>query len=210
MLDVYVLMQTQLSKTAIVAELVRTVPGVSETEIVTGPYDVVARAQAHDMNKLAKEVTQIQALPGVTRTVTCTIVRASRRQPTAPGQTPRSRRQHRWATNGSLAKLRWGRANGLVTANEAHVNSANEAHVNSANEAHLNSTARNYWGEPSELAYGGAVVGKERQDDPAHRWYRLPSLESFKAGCSCGWVSAERDTFDEMSHDVDQHLDGVR
>ena len=194
MLDVYVLMQTQLTKTAIVAELARTVPGVSETEIVTGPYDVVARAQAHDMNKLAKEVTQIQALPGVTRTATCTIVQPSRRQPTAPGQTPWSRRRHRWATNGSLAKLGRGRVNSPVTANEAHVNS----------------TARNYWDEPSELAYQGAAVGKERQDDPAHRWYRLPSLESFKAGCSCGWVSPERDTFDEMSRDVDHHLDAVR
>ncbi len=194
MLNAYVLMQTQISKTAIVAELVRTVPGVSETEIVTGPYDVVARAQAHDMNKLTKEVTQIQALPGVTRTVTCTIVQPSRRQPTAPGQTSWSRRQHRWATNGSLAKLRRGRVNGPVTADVAHVSS----------------TAHNYWDEPSELAYEGAAVGKKRQDDPAHRWYRLPSLESFKAGCSCGWVSAERDTFDEMSHDVDRHLDMVR
>jgi DNA-binding Lrp family transcriptional regulator len=107
-LDVYVLMQTQLTKTAIVAQLVRTVPGVSETEIVTGPYDVVARVQARDMNELAKEVTQIQALPGVTRTAICTIVQPSRRQSTSPGQTRWSRRRHRWATNGSLAKLRQG------------------------------------------------------------------------------------------------------
>ena len=79
-----------------------------------------------------------------------------------------------------------------------------------ANEAHVNSTARNYWDEPSELAYAAAAVGKKRQDDPAHRWYRLPSLENFKAGCSCGWMSPERDTFDGMSHEVDRHLDAVR
>jgi hypothetical protein len=79
-----------------------------------------------------------------------------------------------------------------------------------ASEDHADSTGRNYWDEPSELAYAKAVVGKEHQDDPAHQWYRLPSLESFKAGCSCGWVSDERDTFDEMSHDVERHLDAVR
>jgi hypothetical protein len=79
-----------------------------------------------------------------------------------------------------------------------------------ADEAHVNSTAPNYWDEPSELPYAEAAVGKKRQDHPAHKWYRLPSLESFTAGCSCGWVSPERDTFDEMSHDVDRHLDAVR
>ena len=62
-------------------------------------------------------------------------------------------------------------------------------------EDHTDGTERDYWDEPSELAYAKAVVGKEHQDDPAHQWYRLPSLETFKAGCSCGWVSNERDTF---------------
>jgi Lrp/AsnC ligand binding domain len=186
-LDAYILIQTELTETAFVAGRVQTVPGVLETEIVTGPYDLIARAQAHDLDKLAERVTsQIQALPGVLRTVTCAAVQPSRR--------PTRVRQHRWATNGSLAKLRRGRVNGRVTAGRNHGNS----------------TARDYWDESAELAYVGAAVGKKRQDDPAHRWYRLPSLESFKAGCSCGWVSAERGTFDEMSHDVDQHLDATR
>ena len=79
-----------------------------------------------------------------------------------------------------------------------------------ANKAQTSSTARNYWDKPEELAYARGVVGKECQDDPAHRWYRLPGLESFTAGCSCGWVSPERDTFDEMTHDVSLHLDAVR
>ena len=79
-----------------------------------------------------------------------------------------------------------------------------------AKEAQTDSTARDYWDEPGELAYAAGVVGKKRQDDPAHTWYRLPSLESFTAGCSCGWVSPERKTFDEMTHDVDQHLDAMR
>ena len=78
-----------------------------------------------------------------------------------------------------------------------------------ASEDRTDGTERDYWDEPSELAYAKAVVGKKHQDNPAHQWYRLPSLESFKAGCSCGWVSDERDTFDEMSHDVERHLDAA-
>ena len=78
-----------------------------------------------------------------------------------------------------------------------------------ANKAQMSSVARDYWDKPEELAYACSVVGKERQDDPAHRWHRLPSLESFTAGCSCGWVSPERDTFDEMTQDVDRHLDAL-
>jgi DNA-binding Lrp family transcriptional regulator len=106
--DAYILIQAELTKTAIVAALVRAVPGVSETEIVTGPYDVVARAQAPDMNKLAEQVTsQIQAVRGVTRTTTCTVVQPSRRRPISPGRT-RWIRQARWAANGSLAKLTQG------------------------------------------------------------------------------------------------------
>ena len=74
----------------------------------------------------------------------------------------------------------------------------------------MNGTSRDYWEEHGELEFARALVGKKRQDDPAHKWYRLPSLESFAAGCSCGWVSPERKTFDEMTNDVDRHLDAVR
>ncbi|MGZ4517981.1 MAG: GAF domain-containing protein [Mycobacteriaceae bacterium] len=63
-------------------------------------------------------------------------------------------------------------------------------------------------GRPSPLAVED--VTKKGQDDPAHRWYRLLSLESFTAGCPCGWVSPERNTVDEMMHDVERHLDEVR
>ena len=63
-------------------------------------------------------------------------------------------------------------------------------------------------GEPYRLPVEG--ISTKGQDDPAHRWYRLLSLESFTAGCPCGWVSPERDTADEMIQDVDRHLDEVR
>jgi DNA-binding Lrp family transcriptional regulator len=76
MVDAYILIQTKVGKAALVAALVRTVPGVSETASVAGPYDVVARVHAQDMYKLAKLVTsQVRALDEVTRTISCTVVR---------------------------------------------------------------------------------------------------------------------------------------
>ena len=77
MLKAYILIQSDMGGAAVVAELARAIPGVSQTEIVTGSYDVVAWAQAHDKDELATRVTpQIRALPGVMRTVTCIIARS--------------------------------------------------------------------------------------------------------------------------------------
>jgi putative methionine-R-sulfoxide reductase with GAF domain len=64
--------------------------------------------------------------------------------------------------------------------------------------------------EPQEAAPARGGAGKVGHDDPAHRWYRLVSLESFAAGCPCGWVSPERDTAEEMLGDVDRHLEEAR
>ena len=42
---------------------------------MTGPYDVIARAEARDIDELGKLVaSRVQALDGVTRTISCTVV----------------------------------------------------------------------------------------------------------------------------------------
>ena len=75
MIAAYVLIQTEVGKAAIVAAALRDVPGVSETASLAGPYDVIARAEAADIDELGKLVASgVQALDGVTRTLTCTVV----------------------------------------------------------------------------------------------------------------------------------------
>ena len=75
MIAAYILIQAEPGKAATVAAALRDVPGVSETATVAGPYDVIARAQAPDIDELGKVVaSRVQALDGVTRTLTCTIV----------------------------------------------------------------------------------------------------------------------------------------
>jgi DNA-binding Lrp family transcriptional regulator len=71
----YVLIQTEVGKAAQVANEVRTIEGVTDAEDVTGPYDVIVRAQAGNVDDLGKlVVAQIQGVEGITRTLTCPVV----------------------------------------------------------------------------------------------------------------------------------------
>jgi DNA-binding Lrp family transcriptional regulator len=71
----YILIQAEAGKAAMVAAALRDVPGVSETASVAGPYDVIARAQARDIDELGRLVaSRVRALDGVTRTLSCTVV----------------------------------------------------------------------------------------------------------------------------------------
>ena len=76
MVHAYILIQTEVGKAASVAGEVRGIPGVTDAEDVTGPYDVIVRAQAESLDELAELVyARIQATQSVTRTLTCPIVR---------------------------------------------------------------------------------------------------------------------------------------
>ena len=75
MIAAYILIQAEPGKAATVAAALRDVPGVLEAASVAGPYDVIARAQAPDIDELATlAASQVQDLDGVTRTLTCPVV----------------------------------------------------------------------------------------------------------------------------------------
>lgn len=75
MVQAYVLIQTEVGKAAVVAEEVRNIPGVETADDVTGPYDVIVRASSDDVDSLGKlVVARIQAVDGITRTLTCPVV----------------------------------------------------------------------------------------------------------------------------------------
>jgi DNA-binding Lrp family transcriptional regulator len=75
MIAAYILIQAGAGQAAIVAAALRGVPGVSEAASLAGPCDVIARAQAHDIDQLARLVTsRVQALDGVRQTMTCPVV----------------------------------------------------------------------------------------------------------------------------------------
>jgi DNA-binding Lrp family transcriptional regulator len=58
-----------------VAEAIAGISGVTLAEDVTGPYDVIARVEASNVDDLGRLViAKLQDVPGITRTLTCTVV----------------------------------------------------------------------------------------------------------------------------------------
>ena len=71
----YILIQTDVGKAAEVASRITDIKGVILAEDVTGPYDVIVRAEARSVDELGKlVVARIQSVEGITRTLTCPVV----------------------------------------------------------------------------------------------------------------------------------------
>ncbi len=71
----YILIQTDPGKAAAVAREISELKGVTQAEDVTGPYDVIVRAEARNMDELGKlVVAKVQTVDGITRTLTCPVV----------------------------------------------------------------------------------------------------------------------------------------
>jgi DNA-binding Lrp family transcriptional regulator len=76
MVRAYVLIQTEVGLTARVAKEVAGVDGVGSAVSVTGPYDVIATVEAATIDDLGRMiVSRIQGVKGITRTLTCPVVR---------------------------------------------------------------------------------------------------------------------------------------
>ncbi|GAA4865536.1 Lrp/AsnC ligand binding domain-containing protein [Kitasatospora terrestris] len=72
----YILIQTEVGKATAVAQSITKIQGVVTAEDVTGPYDVIVRAEADSIDDLGRlVVAQVQQVEGITRTLTCPVVR---------------------------------------------------------------------------------------------------------------------------------------
>jgi DNA-binding Lrp family transcriptional regulator len=75
MVQAYVLIQTEVGKAATVAVAVSEIPGVESADDVTGPYDIIVKASADNVDDLGRlVVASIQQVDGITRTLTCPVV----------------------------------------------------------------------------------------------------------------------------------------
>jgi DNA-binding Lrp family transcriptional regulator len=75
MVAAYILIQTQAGHASVVTAALLDLAGVSEAVSVAGPYDVIARAEARNLDQLGKlVVSRVQAIVGVERTLTCPVV----------------------------------------------------------------------------------------------------------------------------------------
>ena len=75
MVQAYILIQTEVGKAAAVATEISGLAGVTVADDVTGPYDVIVRAEARSVDELGKlVVARVQGVDGITRTLTCPVV----------------------------------------------------------------------------------------------------------------------------------------
>jgi DNA-binding Lrp family transcriptional regulator len=76
MVQAYILIQTEVGRARDVAAAIADISGVVRVDAVTGPYDVIVLTEAHTVDELGKMiVSSVQAIPGITRTLTCSVVR---------------------------------------------------------------------------------------------------------------------------------------
>ena len=75
MVTAYILIQTEVGKAAQVAKDIVDITGVQQAQAVTGPYDVIVRAEAENIDELGQlVVARVQSVAGITRTLTCPVV----------------------------------------------------------------------------------------------------------------------------------------
>jgi DNA-binding Lrp family transcriptional regulator len=71
----YILIQTEVGRARDVAAAIEDISGVVRVDAVTGPYEVIALTEAHNLDELGKMiVSRVQLVPGITRTITCSVV----------------------------------------------------------------------------------------------------------------------------------------
>jgi DNA-binding Lrp family transcriptional regulator len=71
----YILIQVEVGRSSDVAHDVAGLKGIVSAEAVTGPYDVIAKADARSVDELGKlVVASVQSVPGVNRTLTCPVI----------------------------------------------------------------------------------------------------------------------------------------
>jgi DNA-binding Lrp family transcriptional regulator len=71
----YILIQTEVGRASHVTREIGGIDGIVQVDGVTGPYDVIARGEAADLDELAKAIVMpIQSVEGVTRTLTCPVL----------------------------------------------------------------------------------------------------------------------------------------
>jgi len=71
----YILIHSRVGRGPAVTKEVSAIKGVTSVDEVTGPYDVIAQAEARSLDELGTlVVARIQQVEGVARTLTCSVV----------------------------------------------------------------------------------------------------------------------------------------
>ena len=68
----YILIETIVGRTAEVAAALEAMPAMKRVDTVTGPYDVIAIAEAEDLPSLGNLISdEMHSIMGIVKTVSC-------------------------------------------------------------------------------------------------------------------------------------------
>ena len=68
----YILIETSVGKTGEVIEKLRNLDSMTTVDAVTGPFDIVAVAEAETLNQIGDLISEgMHTIPGIVKTVTC-------------------------------------------------------------------------------------------------------------------------------------------
>lgn len=75
-LKAYILINTQIGKTAEVAQALKDMPEVKRLDIIMGPYDIIAEIETKDHDTLSEMVIRkLQSIDYIQHTMTCPVVK---------------------------------------------------------------------------------------------------------------------------------------
>jgi DNA-binding Lrp family transcriptional regulator len=73
----YILIETAVGKTHDVSDALKNLPAMKTVDTVTGPFDIIAVAEADDLLGVGDLITDgMHSVPGIVKTVTCLSVRS--------------------------------------------------------------------------------------------------------------------------------------
>jgi DNA-binding Lrp family transcriptional regulator len=71
----YILIETAVGKNREAVNALKLLTGVSEVDVVTGPFDLIVMVESDSLADVGDLVTtRIHPIPGINRTVTCLVV----------------------------------------------------------------------------------------------------------------------------------------
>ena len=75
-LRAYILINTQIGKTAEVAQILSEMPEIVKLDVIMGPYDIIAQVETQDHDTLSEVVLKkLQNIPYIQHTMTCPVIK---------------------------------------------------------------------------------------------------------------------------------------
>ena len=78
MVTAFVLIEVAVGRAKEIAQSLPKIEGVKSVHLVSGPYDIIAIVEGAELGSIGQVVSQIRAIPGISRTTSCIVAEFKR------------------------------------------------------------------------------------------------------------------------------------